>query len=73
MQQLDDKKTSQVRFLIQIQYRQNSSWQGRIVWLDTKKTMVFRSFLELGMLMREALGADNADQTSTWETRKEVL
>lgn len=73
MQQPDVNNISQARFLIQIQFRHNSSWQGRIVWLDTKKTMVFRSFLELGMLMRQALGAENADQTSAWETREEVL
>ena len=31
-------------FLIQIQYRHNSSWQGRIVWLDKKQTLVFAVF-----------------------------
>jgi|GEM_PF-875014 hypothetical protein len=61
-------------FLIQIQYRHNSSWQGRIVWLDKKQTLVFRSFLELVMLIKEALGgADAVDHVTDWGKHKEVL
>lgn len=73
--QQDHQKNScpQANFLIQIQYRHNSSWQGRIVWLDTKKVLVFRSFLELVMLIREALdGNSYADQLESWENRREV-
>lgn len=75
MQPNDSKKSdTRANFLIQIQYRHNSSWQGRIVWLDTKKTVVFRSFMELAMLMQEALGpASCIDQLNAWEKREDVL
>lgn len=69
-----ENQPDNANFLIQIQYRHNSSWQGRIVWMDKKKTLIFRSFLELAILMREALGgADSVDQTMEWEEHKEVL
>lgn len=68
------EKNTRARFLIQIQYRHNSTWQGRVVWLDTKQTVVFRSFMELAMLMWEALGAERCiDQLDAWEIRGEVL
>ena len=38
-------------FLIQVQFRQNATWQGSIQWLDKKKTQRFRSTLELIQLM----------------------
>lgn len=69
-----ENSQNQANFLIQIQYRHNSSWQGRIVWLDAKQTVVFRSFLELVMLMQEALQKDwPCNQTDAWESRQEVL
>ena len=34
-------------FIIRVQHRQNSSWQGRITWMDQDKTVYFRSALEL--------------------------
>lgn len=62
------------KFLIRVQYRHNSSWQGHIVWLDTRRTIGFRSFLELVMLMQEAVGERNGvDQQCAWEMRQEVL
>ncbi len=75
MQPNDSQKPKPgTNFLIQVQYRQNSSWQGRIVWLDTKKTMVFRCFMELVMLMQEALGITSCiDQLNAWEKRKDAL
>lgn len=74
MQPSDSKKSdTRANFLIQIQYRHNSSWQGRILWLDTKKTVLFRSFMELAMLMQEALVEGNSvDQQCAWEMRQEV-
>lgn len=63
-------------FLIRIQYRQNSSWQGMIQWLDGKKSRHFRSFLEMVMLMQEALtNSEKAGDTiklHNWEDREEV-
>ncbi|MGL5434932.1 MAG: hypothetical protein ACRDBO_05945 [Lachnospiraceae bacterium] len=34
-------------FAIQVQYRQNASWQGRMVHKETKEKYVFRSFRQL--------------------------
>ena len=40
-------------FYLRIQYRRNSSWQGTIHYLNSKKTCIFRSVLELGNLLHE--------------------
>lgn len=48
------KKTG-LFFLIHIRYRYNSSWQGEIRWLKGKNTMVFRSVLELLMVLENTI------------------
>lgn len=56
-------------FIIQVQYRQNASWQGRMVDKETKQKYVFRSFRELMNLICELLedkqGVTPADQKET--------
>ena len=42
-------------FIIRVQHRQNSSWQGRITWMDQNKTVYFRSMWEMVKLMANAL------------------
>lgn len=42
-------------FIIQIQFRQNATWQGSIRWIEEKKSQNFRSSLELIKLMDDAL------------------
>jgi len=42
-------------FAVQILFRRNASWQGRITWLDKKQTENFRSVLELIVLINSAL------------------
>lgn len=42
-------------FVIRVQHRQNSSWQGRITWMDRDKTVCFRSVWELIKLVDGAL------------------
>ena len=42
-------------FAIRILFRQNASWQGRITWLEGKQEQVFRSALELILLIDNAL------------------
>ena len=51
-------------FIIRVQHRQNSSWQGRITWVEKNKTVYFRSVWEMMKLIEEAL----ADQKSAEET-----
>lgn len=42
-------------FRVQILFRQNTSWQGRVQWLEQEREESFRSTLELILLMRGAL------------------
>lgn len=42
-------------FTIQIQYRENATWQGKILWAEEKQSSYFRSALELLKLMESAL------------------
>lgn len=42
-------------FRIQILFRENYTWQGRLVWQDENQETVFRSVIELIQLMDEIL------------------
>lgn len=42
-------------FIIRVQHRQNSSWQGRLTWVEKDKTVYFRSIWELIKLVEGAL------------------
>lgn len=42
-------------FIVRVQHRQNSSWQGRITWMEEDKTINFRSVWELIKLMESAV------------------
>lgn len=44
-------------FLLHVQYRQNATWQGQIMWKERGKTLEFRSALELLVLLDNALAA----------------
>ena len=42
-------------FILRVQHRQNSTWQGRITWVNENKMLQFRSVWELTKLIEEAL------------------
>ena len=42
-------------FVVHVQYRQNATWQGKIIWTEKKKECAFRSALEMIKLMDEAI------------------
>jgi hypothetical protein len=42
-------------FRLKILFRQNSSWQGSVTWVETGREEPFRSVLELLLLMSSAL------------------
>lgn len=44
-------------FSVQVMFRMNSTWQGRVTWLEGQQSQSFRSALELMMLMNSALAA----------------
>ena len=58
-------------FIIRVQHRQNSSWQGRITWMDKNKTVYFRSIWEMIKLVAGALDTVSVPEEElrevTWE------
>ena len=48
----DTKKKA--TFVIQVQYRQNATWQGQVVWSEKHERTPFRSELELIKLIDSA-------------------
>ncbi|MBR0352883.1 MAG: hypothetical protein IJH53_06725 [Oscillospiraceae bacterium] len=42
-------------FIVRVQHRQNSSWQGRITWMEKDKTISFRSIWEMVKLIENAV------------------
>ena len=57
-------------FIVRVQHRQNSSWQGRITWMEQDKTINFRSVLEMIKLIENAVntvsGEDAEEETPNW-------
>lgn len=43
----NSEKGQKATFILQIRFRQNASWQGTVKWVEKKKTLNFRSALEL--------------------------
>ncbi|MBQ4416735.1 MAG: hypothetical protein IJQ26_06135 [Lachnospiraceae bacterium] len=57
---VQDKRGKQGTFIVQVQYRQNSSWQGQVIWAEENKREHFRSALELMKLIDSAMSQENA-------------
>lgn len=53
-------------FILQVQFRQNASWQGMVEWVENKESFPFNSELEL---MRIIDGACNKINTDNLEER----
>lgn len=49
-------------FVIYVQYRQNATWQGDVVWVEHKAKQHFRSALELIKLIDSVLAEYNMEQ-----------
>ncbi len=45
-------------FVVNILFRQHSSWQGTVLWCEKNKEISFRSVLELLLLMDSAVRGD---------------
>jgi len=54
-------------FIVRVQHRQNSSWQGRITWVEEDKTVYFRSVWEMMKLIEEALGENKETEDPSWK------
>ena len=55
MGNLENKNGAEGTFIVQIKYRQNSTWQGQVVWAEENKKVYFRSALELLRLIDGAI------------------
>ena len=53
-------------FIIRVEQRQHSSWQGRVTWVEEGKTENFRSTLELLKMIDGALD-DKTEATQNQE------
>ena len=53
-------------FMIRVQHRQNSSWQGRITWMEQDKTLYFRSIWEMIKLIDSAVETSEAKDEVSW-------
>ena len=56
-------------FIIRVQHRQNSSWQGRITWVEEDRTVNFRSIWEMIKLVESALDTvdpEDAEEEAAW-------
>ena len=62
-----EKRGEKATFVVQVQFRQNATWQGTVTWTEKNETRHFRSTLELIRLMDESLsmGQDEPAETAT--------
>lgn len=61
----EDRKECMGTFVVHVQYYENATWQGEVVWAEKDKKKKFRSTLELIKLMDSAL--NDTDDSSKKE------
>ncbi len=54
-----DVKGSKATFIVKVQYRQNATWQGQVIWTEKNQTKQFRSALELIKLIDSAVAPED--------------
>lgn len=63
-------------FIIRVQHRQNSSWQGRLTWVEKDQTVNFRSVWELIKLIDSALNTtsrpEGPDPDPAWQISEDA-
>lgn len=52
-------------FIVRVQHRQNSSWQGTLTWMERDKTVHFRSIWEMIKLVESALNENGSMENSS--------
>lgn len=53
-----EPKGKEATFVLQVQFRQNSTWQGKLIWVDEEAEESFCSVLEMLKLLDGALVRD---------------
>lgn len=51
----EDKSGKKGTFIVQVMYRQGTTWQGQVTWAEQDKKVYFRSALELVRLIDDAM------------------
>ncbi|MBP7349179.1 MAG: hypothetical protein KA965_10895 [Butyrivibrio sp.] len=52
---MQEERGKESTFIVQVQYRQNATWQGQVVWAEENRKEHFRSALELIKLIDSAM------------------
>ena len=60
-------------FLVSVRFRQNSTWQGTLRWLDSKREVNFRSALELMRLIDSASSCVGSVWVDAMDTKDVAL
>ncbi len=64
---MEQQKLQKRTFIIQVSSCEHASWQGTINWVDGKKTVPFRSALEMIRLMDSVI-SQNQDESLKQES-----
>jgi hypothetical protein len=67
----NSKLIKNTSFLLKIKYHQNHSIQGSIQWLEKRKTVYFRSLMELILLLKEA--SSDSTELRSWFRDKGLI
>lgn len=62
-------------FIVRVQHRQNSSWQGAVTWVESEQTVHFRSIWEMIKLVESAMDSTGArehdrDRAPAWAVKE---
>lgn len=63
VEDMEQYKGEIATFVVHVQYRQNATWQGKVVWADEQRECNFRSALELIKLMDSAMDSTVSKQS----------
>lgn len=63
-----EHKGNLATFVVHVQYRQNATWQGKIIWADQKTECSFRSALEMIKLIDQAVEASTPENETAEKT-----
>ncbi len=58
-----EKHKQKNTFIVQIEERENASWQGSVIWADARRKKYFRSALELFRLIHQAVEQPEQEET----------
>ena len=65
MKKVQESRGKKGTFIVQVQYRQNATWQGQVVWAEENRKEYFRSALELLKLIDSAMGAQEEKESDS--------